>query len=201
MQGLSKRQQQVADFIEVFIAEHHYSPSYREIQKHLGFASLGSVYAFIQVLKRKGIVKSLSKGARSLSLQSHVSSLIEVPLIGKLREGMPLIIFSHFRQILFPSQMIPQTGECYLLQIEGEELLNECMCPGDFVLVQPRNRFEEGETVIALIDGHTTFVKRAFSEPPHLRLESANPHIQPCLVRQDHTQIQGIIIRLFRDYM
>lgn len=200
VQGLSKRQQQVADFIETFIQQHRHSPSYREIQHHFGFSSLGSVYSLIQILKRKGILADVSKGARSLNLHAKNPAFIEVPLIGKLREGMPIITFPQFRQILFPSHMIPNNAECYLLQVEGEELIDECMRPGDLILVQPKSCFENGETIIALIGEHTTLIKQAFSEPPHVRLESANPHIQSSLLRQDHVHIQGVVIRLFRNY-
>ncbi|MCH9626973.1 MAG: LexA repressor [Chlamydiales bacterium] len=196
MQGLTKKQREIVDFIESYATEKRCSPSYREIQDFFGFASLGSVYNHIQTLKRKGVVSEFSKGARSLKLQTD-PSLETVPLIGKLRGGSAIETFAQIVSVHFPS---PPSEECYLLTVADESLLEECLQPDDLVLVAPRRKFEEGELVIALIDEQITLVKRAYSEPPYIRFESVSPHVQPLMVREDHVSIQGTILTLLRNY-
>ena len=203
MQGLTKRQREIVDFIEAYVNDHRHSPSYRDIQKHFGFSSLGSVYNHIQILKKKGIINKETTQARSLSLSSNNKSTakVEVPFIGKLRAGLPIETFPQVLMIPIPPQMIPTEGEHYLLQIEGDALMEELMLEGDFLLVQPRSHFEEGEMVIVLVDGHTTFVKRVYSDTSYLRFESQNSQVQPLILRKDHVQIQGAVVCLLRHYI
>ena len=201
MQGLTKRQREIVDFIETYVSEHRHSPSYRDIQIHFGFASLGSVYNHIQVLKKKGFIDGDSKRARSLILKTdRAPSTALVPFIGKLREGLGIEMFAQTMMLPLPPQMIPAESECYLLQIEGNALIEESMQEGDFLLVHPRVHFEEGETVIALVNKHTTVVKRIYSDPPYLRFESINSHLQPLRIREEHVQIQGSVLSLLRHY-
>ncbi len=196
MLGLTKRQREIIDFIESYISERRCSPSYREIQDFFGFSSLGSVYNHIQTLKRKGVLSDFRKGARSLNIPIK-HEIKTVPLIGKLKGGYTIETFAQITQIPYPSA---PDEECYLLEIEGETLLEECLQPGDLVLVVPCRRFEEGEMVIALVDHQTTIVKRAFSEPPYIRFESTNPEMHSLVLREDHIEIQGVIISVFRDF-
>ncbi|MFZ0566122.1 MAG: transcriptional repressor LexA [Chlamydiales bacterium] len=201
MQGLTRRQREILDFIETYVNERRHSPSYREIQKHFSFSSLGSVYNHIQALKKKGALECNNKASRSLFLKSHAAPPASaIPLVGKLCDKSGIETFAESVMIPLPPQMVPEEGECYLLQIEGNTLKEELMLEGDFLLVQPRPSFEEGETVIALVGGHTTIVKRVYHENDHLRFESINPLVQPLILRKEHVQIQGAIISLFRHY-
>lgn len=196
MSGLTKRQREIVDFIESYLCDHRYSPTYREIQDFFGFSSLGTVYNHIQTLKRKGALVELAKGARSLTLPAKQKGTT-VPLIGKLKGGFPIETFSQILSVSLPS--LPDE-ECYLLTIEGENLIEECLQPNDLVLVNPRSQFENGEMVIALVQHQTTVVKRAFSDPPYIRFESTSPHVHPLILREDHVQIQGVILMNFRVY-
>ena len=102
MLGLTKRQHEIVDFIESYVSEKRYSPSYREIRDFFGFSSLGSVYNHIQAIKQKGGLSELTKGARSLSLQTKQTKN-SVPLIGKLKGGFPIETFAQIIMIPFPS--------------------------------------------------------------------------------------------------
>ncbi|MCC5831857.1 MAG: repressor LexA [Chlamydiales bacterium] len=197
MTGLTKRQREIVDFIKSHIAEKSCSPSYREIQNFFGFSSLGSVYNHIQTLKRKGVLSNSFKGARTLSLQKE-NLVRSLPIIGKLRGGFPIETFVQPLSAPFPSPFFAE--ECYLLVVEGDSLLEECLQEGDFVLVIPRSTFQDGEMVIALIEKETTLLKRAFSDPPYIRFESTNPQVQPLIVRADHVAIQGVILTVIRNF-
>lgn len=196
MAGLTKRQREIVDFIKSYAAQKRCSPSYRDIQDYFGFSSLGSVYNHIQTLKRKGIISETPKGARSLALQMEAPAA-RLPLIGKLKGGFPIETFAKPLSAPFPS---PQNEECYLLVVEGDQLLEECLLQDDIVLVAPRSEFEDGEMVIALIEKQTTLVKKAFSDGPYIRFESTNPHVQPLILRADHVLIQGVILSVLRNF-
>lgn len=196
MIGLTKRQREILDFIESYAAQKRCSPSYRDIQDFFGFSSIGTVFNHIQTLKRKGVLCESSKGARSLAIQTE-KMVPRLPLIGTLKGGFPIETFAQSIMVPFPS--LPEEAG-YVLTIEGDHLIEECLLPEDLVLVSPRAAFEDGEMVIALIEKQTTLVKRAFYDPPYIRLESTNPHVNSLILREDHIEIQGIILSVMRNF-
>lgn len=195
MLGLTKRQREIVDFIESFQTNYGMSPTYREIKRHFNFSSLGTVYSQIKTLKRKGVLQGT--GARSLTLTSEPSKEKELPLVGTLKGGMPLQMLTTITHLAIPHYLIPDE-ECYLIRVEGTALFEELIMEGDLLLIEPRSTFEEGELVLALIDKVTTLVKRAYTDPPYIRLESVNPQVQPIMLREDHLTIQGIVVSLMR---
>lgn len=200
MQGLTKRQREIVDFIETYITAHRYSPSYRDIQQHFGFSSLGSVYSHIQLLKKKGFLSENTQLSRSMILIAEKETEIEIPLIGKLRGGMPLETYSQVSMIKLPSYMVPSTNSTYLLRVEGSEFAEEWIKAGDLLLILSKRDFEDHEMVLAQVDNQTTLIKRCYHDSSYVRLESENPDVQPMMLREDHVQILGVILSLIRDY-
>lgn len=201
MQGLTKRQREIVDFIEGYLSEKRHSPSYRDIQTHFGFSSLGSVYNHIQSLKRKGVLPENTQQSRSLApLSTQKTEGVEVPLIGRLRGGMPIETYPQVSMLLVPSYMAVTPHSCYGLRIVGSELEEEWMRDGDMLIVQSKTSFDEGELVLAQVGGQTTLIKRGFLLSPYIRLESANPEVQPLILREDHVQILGTVLSLIRNY-
>ncbi len=197
MLGLTKRQTEIADFIESFQTSRGISPTYREIKQHFNFSSLGTVYSQIKRLKQKGVLQG--EGARALTLVTAPSRERELPLVGKLAHGMPLQTSTQITHLLIPLYLIPE-GECYLIRVEGNGLFEELIMEGDILLIEPRDSFEEGELVLALVDEMTTLIKKAYSDPPYIRFESVNAQVQSIILREDHVQIQGIVSSLLRNY-
>lgn len=197
MQGMTKRQQEIVDYIESFITSYQISPTYREIQKHFQLSSLGTVYSLIQTLKRKGVVEGT--GARSLKLTHVENKEKEIPFIGKIVETLPIQTFAQITQLAIPIYLLPN-AECYLVQIEGSALTEELIMEGDLLIVEPRTTFEPGELVLALIDEMTSLIKKAYNDGPYFRFESVNMQIQPLIIRQDHVEIQGVVSSLLRNY-
>jgi repressor LexA len=201
MQGLTKRQREIVDFIEGYVSEKRHSPSYRDIQQHFEFSSLGSVYNHIQSLKKKGIVSENTQNSRSLTLLTEQKMEgIEIPLIGQLRGGMPIETYPQISKVLLPSLMVHATQACYLLKAVGSELEEEWIKQDDLLLIQSKSDFEDEEMVLAQVSRQTTFIKRAFRDSPYIRLESVNPEVEPLILREEHVQILGIILSLIRDY-
>ena len=202
MQGLTKRQREIIDFIEEYLAEKKYSPSYRDIQRHFGFTSLGSVYNHVQSLKNKGLLPQDTRRSRSLTLvsENHKGGSVLVPLIGMLRGGMPIETYPHMEAVSIAENLVPTSQPCYLLRIAGRELQEEFIQEGDLLLIRSTPDFEDKAMVLVQVSLQTTFVKRAMRESPYIRLESANPQVHPMILREDHVEVLGAILALIRTY-
>ncbi len=197
MQGITKRQQEIVDYIESYITSYKLSPTYREIQRHFKLSSLGTVYGLVHTLKRKGVLEG--GGARSLKLTCDPTKEKEIPLIGKITETLPIQTFEKITHLSIPLYLLPNS-DCYLIQIEGNGFGEEMILEGDLLIIEPRITFEPGEQVLALIDEMTSLIKKVYLEEPYFRFESVNTQIHPMMLREDHVEVQGIVSGLLRNY-
>lgn len=203
MKGLTKRQREILDFIEEFTKNNRYAPSYREIGQHFGFASPGTVYKHIQVLKGKGALIGESKSSRSIALadppqQPVMQSEIEIPFIGHISAGLPIQTFSQTQQIAVPRRLVHNHEKTYALRVQGDALNEELIADGDLLIVEARQEAHPGETIVALINTHDTIVKRFYPDGDYVRLISVYSHHYPMTLRQEDVQVQGIVIGLLR---
>ncbi len=205
MPGLTKRQKEVADFISAFIEKHRHSPSYREIQKHFGFGSVGSVHKHIQMLIRKGVVSHDPHCSRSLSMNAHVfltpsPAEVDVPLIGFISGKGPIEMFPKMQSVTLPSALVIEASSAYALRVRGDSLHEEQLCDGDVLVVETRTHPDPGDTVVALVAGARTVVRRYYLEGATIRFKSAVPSIRPLLFDSEHVDIQGVVVALLRVY-
>ena len=200
MIGLTKKQREILEYIEDYIATHRFSPSFREIGDQFGFSSLGSVYNHIRSLKKKGALIAKKKTRRSLYPKQFQQKKTEAPLIGTLRGGKPIEMLEKSIMLPLPNAFDDEEEERFFLKVQGEGLCEEGIMHGDLLIVDPKRNYQSGETIIALIGGHTTLVKQVFSDPPFVRFVSANAQLQPLVLREDHVEIQGVVVGLIRYY-
>lgn len=198
---LTVKQKQILAFIQSYINEHHYSPSYREIMTHFSLASVGTVYKYICILRRKGALNNESLGSRSLKpIQNDLSHSyeIQIPLIGKISMGYPIKMSIESKMISVPSYMVPNPEKTYLLKAIGDSFLEEFISDEDLLLVEGRQEAEAGEMIIALINQHDTLLKRYYPEENYIRLEGKSH--QPLMVNSNNIVIQGVVIGLLRSF-
>lgn len=205
MKGLTKRQRELIDYIQDFIAANRYSPSYREIGKHFGFTSLGSVYKHITTLKKKGMLSNEPNISRSVTtLQDPVpvqtTSEVYIPLIGHIAAGMPIQTFPQAQQIQVPAHYVHSPEKTYALRAQGDSLIEEMIADGDILLVEVRQQAHPGETVVALINQQEIIVKRYYPEGSLVRLFGVHAHHHPILLRQEDISVQAIVVSLLRHY-
>lgn len=204
MKGLTSKQRDILQFIQNFINENRYSPSYREIMEHFSFASPGSVYKYIQTLKRKGLLSSEKQCSRSLMPYETTSpskvdkAEIELPFIGHLTGGYPIELFMQSQHLTIPTFMVPSPDKTYLLRVRGNQLYEEFIHDGDLLLVEARQEAQAGETIVALINQHEAIIKCYYPEGQYIRLEGH--HHQPMILRQTSVAIQGVLVGLIRTY-
>lgn len=205
MKGLTKRQRELIDYIQEFITNNRYSPSYREIGERFGFSSTGSVYNHVQALKKKGVLNLEPKSSRSiLPLESDTpkesSQEIAIPFIGYITAGMPVKLFPKPKEFFVPQSLLVVPERTYALCMQGDFLTEEMITDGDILLVEVRQHASPGETVIALINNTDTIVKKYYPDGDRVRFLSTYTQHNPIILQQDDILIQGIVIGLIRRY-
>jgi repressor LexA len=205
MKGLTSKQREILEFIQRYIEQHHYSPSYRDIMQHFDLASPGSVYKYIRTLQRKGALTADKYSHRSLMPIENPkiikeSTDIQLPFIGNLSIGYPLGLFIHPQTIAVPLSLVHAPDNTYILQVQGDALLDEWMQDGDLLLIEARQDIQPGEIILGLINQNDTVLKRYYPEGQYIRLESQQSQIPSLTVRYEHIQIQGVLVGMIRMY-
>lgn len=203
MKGLTKKQASILTFIDQFIQENGHSPSYREIQHQFQLASLGSVYTFIKVLKRKGAIQGDAHASRSLNIASDVMSSKKfskatVPFVGYIAAGFPIETFPKTQIVNVPESFIQNPEHTYALRAIGDTLHEELIADGDLLIIEARQTAVPGETVVGTIHQHQVFVKRYFPEGELVRLEGRNPQLRSELFTLKDVRIQGVLLGVLR---
>lgn len=204
---LTRKQKEVLEYIKDYINAHDISPSYSEIQEYFGLKSKGSVHDYIRYLKRAGLLEIdpySHRGLRPLEPNEEKSlrHQMEIPLLGKVAAGAPLEIGGHIddtETIQVPTHMIGR-GNYFALKVEGQSMIEDGIFDGDMLVVKSARTANNGETVIALVDGKAT-VKRYQLKKDRVELLPANASMRPILVKEGQDlKIQGVVVGLFRDF-
>ncbi|QLH35864.1 MAG: repressor LexA [Parachlamydiaceae bacterium] len=187
-------------YIKGYLQAHQYAPSYREIMQYFSFSSLGTVYRYVQVLKKKGLLEQQKHSSRALTLleESQRKSELSLPFIGSISAGEPLTMFPKSQSLDVPLSMVPMPEATYVLQVRGDGLVDELMADGDYLLVEARQEAVAGDTVVALLNQNDMVVRKYYHEEPYVRLVSLHPHTSPIIVQEDDLMIQGVVVALLR---
>jgi repressor LexA len=207
--ALTKRQKEVLDFIADFVEENGYSPSYDELAQALKLASLATVHKHIQALEARHYVQRMEKHSRSLEVSSKYMQErrksrkaprpMEIPLAGRIAAGAPVEAMEGQETLQFAD--FAGKGDTFALQVSGESMIEDHIMSGDFVLVQRTPLANDGEIVVALVEGRETTLKRLYHEAGgRIRLQPANSSMQPIMVNAADVQIQGRVLAVLRKY-
>jgi len=197
---LTKRQKEILSFIKDSIREHGYAPSLHEICAHFKLHSISTVHKHLVHLEEKGLLKRHWNRARAIELVEFERNpeAREVPLQGFLTAGRPIEAAREKELVPVPEDMIGDR-DVYLLKVRGENLSDEQIRDGDYVLVERRTDPENGEVVVALLDGANIVLKRFHREKDRIRLASEG-EAPPLVVPEDGVVIQGVVVGLLRKY-
>lgn len=200
MLALTKRQREILAFLRSYLEEHGCSPTLEEIADHFGLASLNGVYKHLQLLEERGAIKRLSNRARSIQLiDEEGRGESTLPLLGTVAAGRPIEAISTPEEIPVPGTFL--TGKHnFVLRVSGDSMIDEQIRDGDFVIVEKRERAENGEMVVALIDNEETTLKKFYREGRTIRLQPANALLSPIYVDEEKIRIQGVVVGLIRRY-
>lgn len=200
---LTKRQKQILDYIQGFISEAGYAPSFEEIAEEFGYSSLATVHEHLSNLERKGYIRKSYNESRSIELVSseREAAAIELPLFGAVAAGLPIEAIQDQETLSVPRDMVRRQRENYVLRVEGNSMIEEQIRDGDYIVVQAQHTAEDGEMVVALVGGDSATVKKLYREAGgRIRLQPANPTMEPIVVDAADVRIQGVVVGVIRKY-
>jgi repressor LexA len=209
---LTKRQQEIYDFIKRYAAEHGYPPTVRDIGKAVGLASSSTVHAHLANLEKLGLLRRDPSKPRAMELLdrmredlgSAVGTAVEqvqrairpgLPLVGQVAAGQPILAEENIEDYVQVPQVAGGEDGEYVLRIRGESMVDAGILEGDYVVVRPQDTASDGEIVVALV-GEEATVKRFFREADHVRLQPENQAMEP--IRTTEARIIGRVVGLFR---
>jgi repressor LexA len=201
VQPLTKRQREILDYLNQFIQEHGYAPSLEEIGRRFGLSSLATVHKHLTNLQEKGCIKRAWNRSRSVELiPARIGGrAVELPLLGYVAAGAPIEAVATAEVIAVPETFVGRR-DTYVLRVRGDSMIDEQIRDGDFVIVEDRKTAENGEMVIALLNGAEATLKKFYRENGQVRLQPANPSMAPLRVSAEAVQVQGVVIGVLRRY-
>jgi len=201
VQPLTKRQREILDYLNDFIQQHGYAPSLEEVGRRFGLSSLATVHKHLTNLQQKGFIKRAWNRSRSVELlpTRTTARAVELPLLGYVAAGAPIEAVIGSETIEVPESLVGKR-DTYVLRVKGDSMIDEQIRDGDLVIVEDRRSADDGETVVALLSGTDVTLKKLYRENGNVRLQPANPSIQPIVVPADQVQIQGVVIGVMRKY-
>src|SRR5205814_1461649 len=200
---LTRRQREILDFISGQITAHGYAPSFEEIAQRFTFRSLATVHEHLTNLERKGYIRRAHNESRGIEVvpPRGQTGASELPLYGLVAAGEPIEAVSGSDTIAVPDELVPRRGRSYVLKVRGQSMIDEHIKDGDFIVVHERNQADNGQTVVALVQGSSATVKRFYREPGGwIRLEPANPAMTPLRLNERDVTVQGVVVGVIRRY-
>ena len=205
--ALTKRQRDVLDFITRFIEEHGYSPALEEIARGIGCSSIATVHKHLVNLEAKGAISRKVNRSRSveprperLRAAAGRPGVAEIPLLGEVAAGQPIEAIAENENLSLPDQLV-RGRDTFALRVRGHSMIDEQVRDGDIILVERTETAENGQTVVALIDGTDVTVKKWYSQDGGtVRLEPANADVEPLVLPAERVSIHGRVIGLLRKY-
>jgi repressor LexA len=198
---LTKRQKQLLDYLDNYIAEHGYAPTLQEIGQFFGLSSLATVHKHLKNLESKGYVRRRWNHSRALEILSQRKSgaARELPLLGQVAAGTPIEAIETNDSITVPDDFIRRENT-FCLKVRGESMIDEGIRDGDYIIVEGRDVASDGETVVALINGEATVKKYYHENDGRIRLEPANTTMRPIFASEEELQVRGVVVGLMRRY-
>jgi repressor LexA len=201
---LTKRQQEIFDFIKRYSAKHGYPPTVRDIGKAVGLASSSTVHAHLANLEKLGVLRRDPTKPRAMELLDRATDAVRsvvrpagVPLVGSVAAGQPILAEENIEEYVdVPSAAGGEDGD-FVLRVRGESMIDAGILEGDYVVVRPQEIAVDGEIVVALVGEESeATVKRFFHETDHVRLQPENQTMEP--IRSKDVRVLGKVVGLYR---
>ena len=199
---LTKRQQEIFDFIKSYSARFGYPPTVRDIGKAVGLASSSTVHAHLANLEKLGLLRRDPTKPRAIEMLDRaveqVKSIVRpdgLPLVGQVAAGSPVLAEENIEEYVPVPQLAGGDEGEYVLRVRGDSMVDAGILPDDYVVVRPQESAEDGEIVVALV-GEEATVKRFFREEDHIRLQPENATMEP--IRSREVQVLGRVVGLLR---
>jgi len=201
---VTAKQRRIFEFIRRYIDSNQEAPTIAEIGRQFQMRSSASVHAVLTALEREGLIKRIPNVSRGIQIVQKEGGGgdddNEIPLLGTVAAGQPIEAILSHDTVSVPKDLKGH-GRTFALRVRGESMIDENIQDGDIIIVQSQKTAENGQVVVALIDGNYATVKKFYREPEFIRLEAANPQYKPIFIKtEERIQIQGVVRGLIRKY-
>ena len=208
---ITKRQQQIYDFIRSYQHEKGYPPSVREMAAAVGLSSPSTVHAHLSALEDHGLIKRDATKPRALEVfnedgssaqlaevkESPDRGTISLPLIGRVAAGLPILAEQNVEDTFTLPTEIATDSSSFVLEVHGNSMINVGIYNGDYIVVREQKNAMNGEIVVAMIDGEAT-VKTFYKEQGRVRLQPENDTMEP--IYATNPTILGKVVALMRRF-
>jgi repressor LexA len=196
---LSEQQSRILGFIEDFVEENGYPPTYEEIRAALGMSTKSLVYHHLEALEAAGHVSRMPNTPRSIRLSQ--AKTFRVPKLGYIAAGAPISVADPDPDdyLELTRDIVDEQEGLYALQVSGNSMIDALVNDGDVVILKHQNEASNGEMVaVWLNDRDETTLKRFYRENGHVRLQPANPSMPPLIVPPSIVEVQGRVVAVIR---
>lgn len=197
---ISKKQQEILEYIKSEILRIGYPPAVREICEAVNLRSTSSVHSHLETLEKNGYIRRDPTKPRAIEIIDDTFNLtrretVNVPMVGQVAAGEPILAEQNITNYFpIPMEFMPN-NDTFMLTVKGESMVNVGIYDEDYVLVESRPTASNGEIVVALVEDSAT-VKTFYKEDGYYRLQPENDYMDPIIVRD--VQILGKVIGVFR---
>jgi repressor LexA len=200
---LTSTQEKVFGFLKDYIGEKGFPPTLREIASHFGLRGPKAPQKTLTILEKKGYIRKIPGGSRAIEILDpppiRLAQILSIPIIGRVQAGEPILAVENIEGYIHLDRSLVSSGDVFLLRVQGDSMIDAHIQDGDFALVKPQPFAENGEIVVVLIEDEAT-IKRIFQKSDLIRLEPANPKMEPMIVKKDEKKITivGKVVGIFR---
>ena len=200
---LTTTQEKVLNFLKNYLRKNGFPPTLREIASHFGLKGPKAPQKTIAILERKGYLRRIPGGSRAIEILGgspfHAGQILSLPILGRVKAGEPILAIENIEGYINLDKSLVSSEDVFLLRVQGDSMIEAHIQDGDFALVKPQPNAENGEIVVALIEDEAT-IKRIFMKKDLIRLEPANPSMEPIVVRKGEKKISivGKVVGIFR---
>ncbi len=197
---LTKRQQEIYQYLKGHIRSKGYAPSIMEIGKQFDLNSPATVHKHLTHLEAKGLIRKQHNLSRAIEITEEPENALskEYVLLGDIVAGKPIEVLEN-REVV---SLMPDAADkdVFVLRVKGDSMIEDHIRDGDYVIAEKREYAENGETVVALLDNEKATLKRFYREKGQVRLQPANLEMEPIIVKEGDFKIQGVVIGVIRKF-
>ena len=198
---LTKRQKQLYDFLDEYIARQGFAPTLEEIGQHFKLSSLATVHKHLSNLEHKGLIVRKWNFSRAIELvpRQKKTGAVDVPLLGYVAAGLPIEPIETDETFTVPEEFIRRQNT-FVLRVKGNSMINDGILDGDYIIVEERVDADNGDTVVAVVNGEATVKKFYRDKDDTVRLVPANDGMAPIVAAAHAVSIRGAVVAVMRKY-
>jgi repressor LexA len=227
---LTRKQLDLLDFIHKRLQRDGVPPSFDEMKEALDLRSKSGIHRLITALEERGFIRRLAHRARAIEVVKLPEAMerpgftprviegdkaprparalpvepvhaLELPVMGRIAAGTPIEAISEVsHHVAVPGSMLSGSGQHYALEVRGDSMIEAGINDGDVVVIREQTTADNGDIVVALVEGHEATLKRFRRRGDMIALEAANPAYETRVLRSDQVKVQGRLVGLIRSY-